>query len=140
MPNTSPPVAAVFNTSPDTVELLRTALSLAGFVVISGYTHEIREATFDMEGFIRRHRPDVIVYDIAPPYSENCQLFRHFRSIRAFGERPVVVTSTNSAQAQKLLGRDHQVYEIVGKPFDLDQIVQAVKEASRSRPTRAYSA
>jgi len=28
------------------------------------------------------------------------------------------------------------VFEIVGKPYDLDRLVHAVKEASRARPTR----
>jgi len=47
-----------------------------------------------------------------------------------------VLTSTNPKHATELAGRDHHVYEVVGKPVDLDEIVRAVKEASRARPTR----
>jgi hypothetical protein len=42
---------------------------------------------------------------------------------------------TNAAQVHKLLQPDQQVYEVIGKPYDVDIIVQAVKEAARSRPT-----
>ena len=129
-------VAAVFNTSPDTVELLRVVLTQAGFVVVSGYTYELRDLKVDLDAFMRQHRPNVIVYDLAPPYEENCRLFEHLRTTPAFEGRPIVLTSTNAAQVHKLLHPDQQIYEVVGKPYDLNEIVQAVKEAVRSRPTR----
>jgi hypothetical protein len=47
-----------------------------------------------------------------------------------------VLTSTNAKHVERLAGPQHHIYEIVGKPFDLGQLVQAVKEATRSRPTR----
>ena len=131
-----PFVAAVFNTSPDTVEMLRVVLTQAGFVVVSGYTFELRDLKVDLDAFMRQHQPNVIVYDLAPPYEENCRLFEHLRATPAFEGRPIVITSTNAAQVHKLLQPDQQVYEVIGKPYDLGIIVQAVKEAVRSRPTQ----
>jgi CheY-like chemotaxis protein len=127
-------VAAVFNTSPDVVDLLRHALEPAGIVTVSVLTHQIREAAVDVEGFLKQHDPDVIVYDIAPPYDANWQLFQHMRRMPAMRNRKFVITSTNAHHVEELAGKDQRVYEIVGKPFDLDQIVRAVKEAMRLRP------
>ena len=47
-----------------------------------------------------------------------------------------VLTSVNCAHVEGLVGKDEHVYEVVGKPHDLDLIVRAVKEAMRARPTR----
>jgi hypothetical protein len=47
-----------------------------------------------------------------------------------------VLTSTNVAHVEALVGDDERVYEVVGKPHDLDAIVRATKEAARTRPTR----
>ena len=52
-----PPVVAVFNTSPDTVEMLRIVLERAGYVVASVYTYELRDAKIDVEMFMRQHHP-----------------------------------------------------------------------------------
>jgi hypothetical protein len=35
-----------------------------------------------------------------------------------------------------MAGTNARVYEVVGKPYDLDQIIAAVKQAARARPTR----
>jgi DNA-binding response OmpR family regulator len=131
-----PLVTAIFNTSPDIVNMLRLALEPAGIVVVSALTHQIREGAVNIEEFLRQHDPRVVVYDIAPPYEANWALFRHLSSLPAMRTRQVVVTSVNAAQVEKLVGSDQRIYEVVGKPFDLDQIVRAVREAARARPTR----
>ena len=127
------PVAAIFNTSPDTVEMLRIALSMAGVVSVSAYTFQLRDGTVDISAFMEQHHPDVVVYDIAPPYDLNYQLFVHLRSTPGLRACPVVMTTTNARYVQQLLGPDHRVYEVIGKPFDLDAIVQAVLEAAGTR-------
>jgi CheY-like chemotaxis protein len=132
----SPVVAAIFNTSPDIVDLLRRALEPAGIVTVFALTHQMRDGAVDVQSFVRQHNPSVIVYDIAPPYEANWQLFQHVCNMEAVRDRPVVLTSVNARHVEKLAGFNERVYEVVGKPFDLDQIVQAVKEAVRSRPTR----
>lgn len=129
-------VAAVFNTSPDIIDLLRHAFEPAGIVTVSVLSHQIREGVVDVEGFLRQHDPSVVVYDIAPPYEANWQLFQHISGMDVMRKRPIVLTSINTRHVEKLAGRGEQIYEVVGKPVDLDQIVRAVKEAARSRPTR----
>lgn len=132
----TPTVAAVINTSPDVVDILRAVFEPAGIVVVSALTHEIREGKVDVDRFLRLHDPDVVVYDIAPPYQANWQLFQHMCRLAAMGSRPIVLTSTNPERVHEFVGRNQHVYEIVGKPFDLDLVVRAVKEAAHSRPTR----
>ncbi len=129
-------VVAVINSTPDIVDMMRIALEQAGFVVVTGLTFEMREGHIDLEDFIRQHQPRVIVYDIAPPYEANWKLFQHVAAMPVMRDREFVLTSTNAKHVERLAGPQHHIYEIVGKPFDLGQLVQAVKEATRSRPTR----
>jgi DNA-binding NtrC family response regulator len=129
-------VVAVINSTPDVVDMLRLAIEQAGPVVVTALTFEIREGAVDLEHFIDQHQPNVIVYDISPPYEANWHLFEHLASMPVMEHRQFVLTSTNPRHVEGLAGPHQQVYEIVGKPLDLGRIVQAVKEALRSRPTR----
>lgn len=131
-----PTVAAIFNTSPDIVDLMRRAFEPAGIVTVSVLTHQIREGVVDVEGFLRQHDPHVVVYDIAPPYDANWQLFQHICGMDVMRKRRIVITSTNARHVEQLAGKDERVYEVVGRPLDLDEIVRAVKEASHSRTVR----
>jgi DNA-binding NtrC family response regulator len=127
--------AAVINTSPDITDMLRRALEPAGIVVVTALTFEIRDGTIDVEAFMRQHDPRVVVYDIAPPYDANWRLFQHLSSRPWMRGRQFVITSVNVQQLEKVAGHAPHVYEVVGKPLDLDAIVRAVKEAARYRPT-----
>lgn len=132
-----PSVVAVMNTSPDVLEILRLTLQHAGIVVVTAMTYEVRDGEVDIESFMRQYRPQVVVYDVAPPYDLNWQLFEHTRALPAMKDVQFVITSTNPKHVHELPGaHDENVYEIVGKPFDLDQIVRAVKEALHVRPVR----
>src|SRR3954466_13388912 len=125
-------VVAVFNTSEDTTDLLRGIFEQAVFIVVTACTHALRDGKTDFEGFMRQHKPKVIVYDIALPYDRNWRLFEHFRDSPACNGTHFVLTTTNVAQVEKVAGTGHRIYEIVGKPYDLDILVRAVKEAARA--------
>ena len=135
-PEKRPLVAAIFNTSPDIIDLLRRALEPAGIVSVSVMTHQIREGAVDLDAFLQQHNPQVVIYDLAPPYDANWQLFQHISEMQVMRDRQIVLTSSNAHQVERLAGRHEKVYEIVGKPLDLDQIVTAVKEAAHARPVR----
>jgi DNA-binding response OmpR family regulator len=132
----TPDVVAVLNTSPDTVDLLRQVLQQAGFTVVTGFIHDIRDGRLDLESFMRQHDPAAVVWDIAVPYDRHWQFFEHIKRTHPCGRCQFVVTTTNREEVQKIAGRDAQIYEIVGKPLDLDEVVRAVKEAAKSRPTQ----
>jgi hypothetical protein len=128
-------VVAIFNTSPDTVNLLRDVLDHDGLLTVSAYTFDIRDARLDLGAFVRAHRPNVILYDIAPPYERNWRLFDHLCQT-VLAKYRFVITSTNPSRVEPFVNRDQRVYEVVDKGGDLDVIVRASREALRSRSTR----
>ena len=111
-----PPVILIMNTSPDTV-------------VASAYTHDLREARVDIEVVARQYAPRLVVYDIAPPYEKNWRQFLTTCAMPALAGINFVVTTTNARHVKEVAGADRSIYEIVGKPYDLGVLVQAVKEA-----------
>ena len=131
--NTSATVVAVINTSPDTVDLLRIVLEDAGFVVVSAFTYEFRDGDVDLESFCREHKPEIIVYDIAPPYEPNWRLFLHMREAEALRGCDFVVTTTHIKHVRELAGSHLELFEVVGKPYDLGLIVDRVKVLAAKR-------
>lgn len=124
-----PPVVAVLNSNDDTVEMLRTLLEMQGMVAVSAHIADLRRGTFDFSGFIAEHDPKVIIYDLPPPYDRSWLFFAHLRAMPSMRGRRFVLTSTNPARVQQVANPDQPVLEIIGKPYDLQVIIDAVKNA-----------
>jgi DNA-binding response OmpR family regulator len=131
----TPDVVAVINSTPDAVDLVKDVLEQAGFLVVSAFTWDIQAGRSDLKSMIETHQPKVIIYDIAPPYERNWAFLQHLRTTVLTQQR-FVLTSMNVKHVERLVGRDERVYEIVGKPHDLDEIVRATREALRARDTQ----
>ena len=132
---TRPPVVAVLNSNDDLVELLRNLLEQAGFVTVTGHIDAVRRGDLDLVNFVKQHEPNVIVYDLVPPYDRSWNYLHLLRESEPLRGRPFVITSVNAARASEVVGQSGMVYEVVGKHEDLDRIVAAVREASKARPT-----
>jgi hypothetical protein len=115
--------------------MLRIAFEQAGFVVVCTFTYMIRDGEVDIESFLALHRPDVILYDIAPPYKSNWQLFLHLRGLPGFKDRPIVLTSTNPVRVRGLAQTAQAVLEIVETPYEIMTVVNTVAEAAGRKKT-----
>ena len=125
------PVVAVVNTNPDLVELLKARIEAAGFVVLVLQIADIR-AGLDVGSVLAQHDPQVVVYDVVAPYDRNWRFFQHLRET-TFTNRRFVLTAPNADALERIVGRDEKIYEIIDDGADIDVIVQAVRQAARSR-------
>jgi hypothetical protein len=132
----TPTVVAIVNTNPDLVRIMRMSLEKAGFVVFEVHIEDIKLGAANVDSFLSQHDPKVIVYDLAPPYDMNWRFLDHLRTSTDFRGRQFVLTSVNVRHAEEVIKDDESVYEVLGEEKDIAEVVRAVKEASRSRPTR----
>ena len=126
------PVVAVINTNPDLVELLKVRIEAAGFVVLVMHIAEIR-AGLDLTAVLQQHDPQVVVFDVVAPFDRNWRFLQHLRQT-ALSHRRFVLTTPNAVALSRLVGKDEKIYEVLDDG-DVGAIVQAVREASRARPT-----
>jgi DNA-binding NtrC family response regulator len=123
-------VVAVFNSSDDMVELLRVLFERHGFVVVTGHLSAIRKGELDLAAFVGQHRPDVVVYDVVPPYDRQWRFLDHLRETSPLNAIPFVLTSSNAKATRELASTDEQIIEVLGRPFEFDALVAAVKRAA----------
>ena len=119
---------AIINSSEDTVEALRIMFERHGFETVSAHVDEIKRGAVDFVEFVKTHDPRAVVYDIAPPYDHNWTFLKLVRTTEVMQGRPVIVTTTHQANLEGLVGPT-QAIEIIGKPYDLEQVVGAVMTA-----------
>jgi CheY-like chemotaxis protein len=118
----------VLNSSADTREMLHAYLSARGMAVSTSDLPLIRKGVIDGGRLVAGLSPDVIVIDIAPPYEVNWHAYLDLRRdplVRC----PIVVTTTNERVLSEIVGAAG-VIELVGKPYDLGQLHEAVVRAA----------
>ena len=93
-----------------------------------GHIPEVKTGELDLISFVEHHAPSVIVYDISPPYDLNWNFLRLVRSSEPVKDLQFVLTTTNKPALDKLVGETKAI-EIIGKPYDLQQVIQAVRSA-----------
>lgn len=110
------------------------ALQQAGFSVVTAHVPDIKRGRQDFVALIERYDPTVILYDIAPPYEENWTFLRLLQDLEPVRGRAWVLTTTNKRMLESLVGPT-DAHEIVGKPYDIEQVTAAVRRAAE-RATR----
>ena len=130
-------VVALFNASDDTVDMVQRMLGASGFSCLVGCRFaDLKKGVVDFGRYLSRHEPDVVIFDISPPYQENWQFFKTLRDGKAMESRGLVLTTTNKDRLDETVGEDSEAYEIVGKPYDLDQIKEAIHASLKRARTK----
>jgi DNA-binding response OmpR family regulator len=124
------PVIALFNASDDTVAMVQHILDASGFGRLVGCRFSaLKRRVNHFADFVATHEPDVLIFDISPPYKENWDFFKTLRESKAMEGRGLVLTTTNRRQLDKTAGEKSGALEVVGKPHDLNQIKVAIHAA-----------
>jgi DNA-binding response OmpR family regulator len=123
----TPETVAVFNAHADTVAMLHLALQHAGFTTIDAPLREFDRGTASALAFLRMHQPDAVVYDVSPPFERSASFCCDVQE--ADDQRAWVITSTNPEQTKRDLRGRAELCELIGKPYDLDHVVAAVRRA-----------
>ena len=129
------PTVLVLNTNIDTVEMLRTALDQAGFLVISAFVDELARGEADLEPMLRMHPPAAVLFDVALPYDRMWSFKEQLKQQPLLRDLPFVVTTTNVRRLREIVkDAPDDIVEIVGKPYDLQQVVDKLKRATNFNP------
>ncbi len=126
MPNHPPaPLIACLNSSEDVVELLAEVLKEEGWRAVTHVTPASLGAQPTIE-FLTQVRPHACIYSVSVPYDADWAIFQQVQ--RAVPSCAWVVTTTNKRALEAIVGPTNTL-EILGKPYDLEQVVQAVRHA-----------
>ena len=120
---------AIFDASSDTVEMLTCLFSAAGMRAVTGPPNDVSAGRFDFVAYMAVHKPEAVIWDIPPPYDVNWGFFKLLRRIGPLQDRAIVLTTTNKPQVDALVSRDSARVEVLGKPYDPQDVLDAVKRA-----------
>jgi DNA-binding response OmpR family regulator len=125
-------IVALFNASDDTIDMVQGLLTASGTgqTLISCHFADLKKGNVDFNAYMAQHDPEVVIFDLSPPYDENWQFFKTMRDSSVMRDRGVVLTTTNKNRLDEVLGRDSHALEVVGRPKDLQEIDAAIKTAT----------
>jgi hypothetical protein len=111
------PVVAVINTSVEIVELLQETLTDEGYTVVPAFTFEFKRGERDFRAFV------------SIPYVENWEYFRdNILELGILPKRCFICSTVNKTALEVLVGPTSTL-ELIGRPFDLEVIVDKVRRA-----------
>ena len=127
-----PPVVVLINASDDTVEMVRRMLDVKGICCLTPcHFADLRKGIINFDQYLIHNDPAVVIFDISPPYLENWKFFKSMRDSEEMKARGIVLTTTNKMRLDEIVGDDSHAIEVVGKPYDLQQISDAIENALR---------
>jgi DNA-binding response OmpR family regulator len=123
---------ALFNASDDTIDMVQRLLTTSGSAQNLIWCHfaDLKKGVVDFATYMDKNNPDVVIFDLSPPYDENWRFFKTMRDAKTMEGRGVVLTTTNKARLDEVLGEDSHALEVVGRPADLQQIDAAIRAES----------
>jgi DNA-binding response OmpR family regulator len=126
---TAPGIVALFNASDDTIDMVQKLLTASGREQVLIWCHfaDLKKGIIDFGKYMEKHNPEVVIFDLSPPYDENWRFFKTMRDAKTMQGRGIVLTTTNKNRLDEVLGEDSRALEVVGRAKDLREIDAAIK-------------
>lgn len=99
-----------------------TRLSISDYLEISGYTVISAENGQEAIELVDKHKPHLIVTDIAMPEMDGYDLVKRIRSRPAFRLLPVIFLTAHTAIQSRIRGYQLGCDNYLPKPFELDEL------------------
>src|SRR3984893_4507414 len=122
-------IVALFNASDDTIDMVQTLLTASGGDQTLIWCHfaDLKKGIVDFGKYMDKHNPEVVIFDLSPPYDENWRFFKTMRDAQALKGRGMVLMPANKNRLDEFLGEHSHAREVVGRTKDLQQIDAAIK-------------
>jgi CheY-like chemotaxis protein len=117
---------SIFNSRPDFIEALRGALERDGFAASSAHLADIQSGALDLLGFVQKHQPELVVYDLPRPYETHWNILRLLKDMRCLRDVVWVLTTTDKRALEAAVDASGVVEIIFGEPYGVDDVVVAV--------------
>ena len=100
---------------------------------LSDEGHEVLTAYDGMEALAiaRRHRPDLVILDIAMPRLDGLQVCRRLRRDPTLAAVPILFLTVHSGIQDRIKGLDEGGDDYLTKPFDLEELKARVRALLR---------
>ena len=74
------------------------------------------------------HRPDLMILDVMMPKINGYKISRLLKYDNKYKDIPILMVTARSQEEDKLIGEETGVNEYITKPFDLNDVVNKVKQ------------
>jgi two-component SAPR family response regulator len=122
------PRVGIMNSNTELIELIEIILKDAGYITAGIHLLKVKENLELYSEFLKKYNPDVWIIDIPIPYDVNYYFVKNLIARKESRGRAFVLTSTNKSKLDELVGPTNTL-ELVGKPFDMSELVDAVEKA-----------
>ncbi len=123
---------AILNTSKEIVEVVQELFQSEGYKTCGAFTYLFKDNESLFDEFIDSNNPDIIIYDIALPYKENFSLFKKLSGKMKANHVPFILTTTNKEALESMVGKTN-THELIGKPYDTQEIIDAVHRSLKEK-------
>ncbi len=106
----------------DIVETLKFMLEAQGYECYCAYDGE---AGLSMAKEII---PDLMILDVMMPKMNGYKISRLLKYDTKYKDIPILMVTARSQEEDKLIGQETGANEYITKPFDLDEVIEKVKE------------
>ena len=106
----------------DLVETVRFPLEMEGYHVLVSYNGE------DALNQARKENPDLILLDLMLPKLDGYKVCRLLKFDERYKHIPILMLTAKTQEKDKVLGMETGADEYITKPFEMDFLMEKVKE------------